>query len=673
MNLTISKRTGLIVAGSLIITLTFMLIFLLNNVESSQKTKIKKNVSETAQTISQSIKFCMEQGINDIQPFIERSKKIENVRELRIIPTNKIHSGSENLMDSEEKNVVATRGSKFYEEVFNKEEICRDIQPILAEKSCITCHDVNENDPLATISLRYSVKEDYAALANQRIVAILITLGSIALSFLILMIFLKKQVIKDLILSVNNIERLATGDVNDFDAVSRKDELGILSRSIKKLQLAMKSQSEAADEIAKGNLAAEILLLSDNDRLGKAMLTVENSIASLINDVNSMSEAAKSGDLYRRVNEEKHFGDYRRIIKGCNETLDAFCTPIEASSKILLRIADGDFTARVEGDYKGDFATIKTSTNKVVESMTEALSHFTRVIEATSHSSEQIFSSIEEMAAGTQEQSIQTSEVASAVEEMTRTIVETTKNASIASENAKKAGTIADEGGKVVENTVEGIKRISEVVSKAADTVKQLGKSSDQISEIIQVIEDIADQTNLLALNAAIEAARAGEMGRGFAVVADEVRKLAERTTIATKEIAGMIKQIQHETKGAVESIEEGTKEVEKGKEMANKAGLSLKEIIKASNKVVDEVNQVDSASEEQSTTAEQISRSIETISGVSNENTSGIQMIAKSAQDLNSMTENLNQLIKRFTINIEESELETHYSIRQNGKLINS
>ncbi len=100
--------------------------------------------------------------------------------------------------------------------------------------------------------------------------------------------------------------------------------------------------------------------------------------------------------------------------------------------------------------------------------------------------------------------------------------------------------------------TIEGMNRIAQVVQESAKTIQELAKSSDQIGEIIGVIDDIADQTNLLALNAAIEAARAGEQGRGFAVVADEVRKLAERTTKATKEITDMIKGIQNDTKGAV-------------------------------------------------------------------------------------------------------------------------
>ena len=162
-----------------------------------------------------------------------------------------------------------------------------------------------------------------------------------------------------------------------------------------------------------------------------------------------------------------------------------------------------------------------------------------------------------------------------------------------------------------------GMNKIAEVVTEAASTVQELGNSSEKIGEIVQVIDDIADQTNLLALNAAIEAARAGEQGRGFAVVADEVRKLAERTTKATKEIASMIKQIQKETIGAVQSMEKGTVEVSKGKELVEKAGVSLNQIISSSQEVVDNVSQVAAASEEQSATSEQISKNIEAISSV--------------------------------------------------------
>ncbi len=660
MKLTISRRTGLIVAGTLLITLTIMLIFLLGDVENSQKAKIRKNVNETSEAISQSIKFCMEQGINDVSEYISRAEKIENVSELRIIPTDKIIPGSERSMDPQEKNVLATGKSKFYEEDFKNEKVCRSIKPILAEKVCLKCHDTKEKDPLAVISLRYSIKADYASIARQRLGAILTTLGAIILSFLILMVFLKKYFIKDLLLSVNDIKKLATGDTGDVVELSRKDELGTLSGSIKKLQTAMKGQSEVAVEIAKGNLSADVLLLSQNDTLGKAMLKMENSISSLINDIYGMAEAAKNGDLYKRVDEGKHSGDYGKIVKGFNETLDAFCFPIEANSKVLAEMAGGDFTARLEGEYNGDFNTIKESTNKVAESMSAAILHFSRAIETTADSSVQISDSIEEMAAGSDEQASQTSEVAAAIEEMTRTIFETTKNAGRAADNAKIAGEIAYEGGKVVQDTVERMEAISQVVASAAQTVQQLGRNSGQIGEIIQVIEDIADQTNLLALNAAIEAARAGETGRGFAVVADEVRKLAERTTKATKEIAGMIKNVQQDTDKAVLSIEQGTKEVEKGREMANKAGESLKEIIEASNRVLDEVTQVAGASEEQSASAEQISKNIDEINNISKESSAGIKKIAVSADKLNDLMNNLRSLINNFKISVEE-EKTTH------------
>ena len=193
--------------------------------------------------------------------------------------------------------------------------------------------------------------------------------------------------------------------------------------------------------------------------------------------------------------------------------------------------------------------------------------------------------------------------------------------------------------------------RISDVVKKSSETVEELGKSSNEIGEIIQVIDDIADQTNLLALNAAIEAASAGEQGRGFAVVADEVRKLAERTSKATQEIAGMIKHIQKDTEGAVKSMQQGTKEVEKGRNLAEKAGDSLKEIIKGADRVTDIVTQVAAASEEQSRASEQITQNIELITNVTQQSATGVRQIAHAAEELNQLTGNLQSLISSFKV----------------------
>lgn len=316
----------------------------------------------------------------------------------------------------------------------------------------------------------------------------------------------------------------------------------------------------------------------------------------------------------------------------------------------MEKFAQGDLTVYAKAEKKGDdIAQLFDGFNRAITNIREMIMKVTQAVEATASASSEISSSAEQMAAGAQEQSAQASEVAAAVEEMTSTIVETTRNASTAARTAQNAGDTAKDGGTVVSDTVTGMNRIAEVVSKAAETVKALGKSSDQIGEIVQVINDIADQTNLLALNAAIEAARAGEQGRGFAVVADEVRKLAERTTKATKEIAAMIKQIQTDTGGAVRSIEEGNEQVVHGKEMAMKAGTSMNDIMRASSEVLDIINQVATASEQQSATAEEISKNIEGINTVTQESSAGVQQIAHAAEDLNQLTHNLQQLVSQF------------------------
>jgi methyl-accepting chemotaxis protein len=409
--------------------------------------------------------------------------------------------------------------------------------------------------------------------------------------------------------------------------------------------------------ISKGDIPP---IITDNyqgdfNELKNNLNTCIHAVQALIADTIMLSESAVEGRLSSRADATKHQGDFRKIIEGINGTLDSVIRPIEEGAKTLSKMAEGDLTARVEGSYHGDHRRIVESINAVAESLMKALHDVSEAVSATASASSQISSSTEEMAAGAQEQTSQTTEVAGAVEEMTKTILENSRNAGMAAETAKRARQSAEQGGQVVEESINGMKRIAEVVNKSAETVMELGKSSDQIGEIISVIDDIADQTNLLALNAAIEAARAGEQGRGFAVVADEVRKLAERTTKATKEIAGMIKKIQNDTAGAVSSMKEGTKEVKDGIDHANRAGASLREIVEVSQKVTDMVTQIAAASEEQSSASEEISRNVEAISKVSSETAIGTQQIARAAEDLNRLTENLQQLIARFTLKAKE------------------
>jgi methyl-accepting chemotaxis protein len=325
--------------------------------------------------------------------------------------------------------------------------------------------------------------------------------------------------------------------------------------------------------------------------------------------------------------------------------------PIKQLAQQAEVVAGGDLTVQVEAHTKDEVGLLADSFRKMVDNLRETIGQVGEASSAVASSSSEISSSTEQMAAGAQEQTSQAGEVASAVEEMTKTIVENSKNASNTADTAKKAKDAAEEGGKVVEETVVGMKRIADVVNRSAETVKALGKSSDQIGEIIGVIDDIADQTNLLALNAAIEAARAGEQGRGFAVVADEVRKLAERTTKATKEIAGMIKTIQADTTGAVSSMEEGTKEVGNGIKLADRAGASLNEIVGMIQNLTDMVAQIAAASEEQSSASEQISKNVEAISSVTNQSAAGTQQIARAAEDLNRLTENLQSLVGKFKL----------------------
>ncbi len=390
------------------------------------------------------------------------------------------------------------------------------------------------------------------------------------------------------------------------------------------------------------------------------------AVKLLIADVTMLSEAAVAGRLSIRADALNHTGDFKKIVEGVNGTLDAVIRPIEDGAQALRRMAEGDLTVRVAGNYQGDHRKIVESINTVAGSLEEAMRGVSEAVHATASASSQISSSTEEMAAGAHEQMSQANEVAASVEEMTRTIGETSRNARHTSETAEKAKETAEQGAHVVEESVAGMKRIADAVHTSAEIVKALGNSSTQIGEIIEVIDDIADQTNLLALNAAIEAARAGEQGRGFAVVADEVRQLAERTSKATNEIARMITTIQADTKEAVSSMTNATVRAKEGITLADQAGDSLKNIVTMIQGLTALMSDIASASAQQSSVSEQISKNVEAISSVTQQSATGTQQIARAAEDLNRLTERLQQEVARFTLSGKAPQIGS--DIRHNG-----
>ena len=328
-----------------------------------------------------------------------------------------------------------------------------------------------------------------------------------------------------------------------------------------------------------------------------------------------------------------------------------FNRPVAALIERIRDIAEGegDLTQRVAAEGKDELSQLGKWFNQFVQKIHDIIVEVGGSANEVASAATEIAASSEEMAQGMNEQTAQVGQVSSAAEEMSASVVEVAQKSTEAATNATSSGATAEEGGKIVNQTIAGMQAINEAVSAGAASVTELGKRSEQIGKIVEVINDIADQTNLLALNAAIEAARAGEHGRGFAVVADEVRKLADRTTKATEEIASSIQAIQDETKQAVDRMMAGTEQVTVGVERATEAGRSLDRIVLSAKQVADMIQSIAAASEEQSAASEQISRSIENISAVSRQATEGANQAASAATQLSRKAESLQSLVGRF------------------------
>jgi methyl-accepting chemotaxis protein len=327
--------------------------------------------------------------------------------------------------------------------------------------------------------------------------------------------------------------------------------------------------------------------------------------------------------------------------------------PIGETVEFLRGVAEGqgDLTKRLPEGGKDEMGELAHWFNAFMANLQGIVRTTQSSAGSVSSSSTELESTANHVIKSAGEMISQTGQVATAMTEMSQTILDVAKNAGDAASASGEVSKIADNGRGSVDKTVHGMHRISSTVISAAETIGQLGASSSEIGNIIRVIDDIADQTNLLALNAAIEAARAGEQGRGFAVVADEVRKLAERTGRATAEITEMIEKIQADTDKSVASMSAGRSEVEEGVKLVEEARRSLDMIVDASNNALSMVQRIAVASEELSTTAENVSENMETILNITQSSSSSMEQVKVASENLARLSSDLHAQIGAFRV----------------------
>lgn len=381
-------------------------------------------------------------------------------------------------------------------------------------------------------------------------------------------------------------------------------------------------------EMSVSGLTFHLAATAIRDTSGKFMgavvewqnLTAERMVEQ---QIDAVIDAAARGDFSRTLDTTNRQGFLRTVSEGLNRLLKTTEVAIEDLSRVFAALAQGDLSQRIERDYEGEFATLKTNANQTVDTLRETMQEILLGAGEISRASHEISSGNADLSARTEAQASSLEETASSMEQMTQVVKQSEQNATRANDNAQSSVSIARRGDETVRNTIAAMREIS--------------RASEKISNIIGVIDELSFQTNLLALNAAVEAARAGEAGRGFAVVAGEVRHLAQRSASAAKEIKDLIRDSEQK--------------VNEGSALVEASGSMLADIVKGIENVGVMMQGILTSAREQSTGIDHVSTAVTQMDSLTQQNAALVEEVSAASESMAEQAQRLNERVSFFRV----------------------
>lgn len=449
----------------------------------------------------------------------------------------------------------------------------------------------------------------------------------------------------DLMRGSTNLPRLrddtARGLLSAID-----EQLAMLARSIRQV-------GELSDSFAQAKTAA--------DAIAAEQLEIDQAAERIASAVENLADSRyiglRSMVVFALISTLLLFLVLLRQRRLTQAQLAESAAVTERNQKAILRLldeladlADGDLTvsATVTEDFTG---AIADSINFTVDQLRVLVSNINDTAVKVSGAAQDSQATALQLAKASEHQAHEIAGASAAINEMAVTIDQVSLNAEESARVADRSVELADTGANVVRNTIEGMDTIREQIQDTAKRIKRLGESSQEIGDIISLINDIADQTNILALNAAIQASMAGDAGRGFAVVADEVQRLAERSSAATRQIEALVKTIQSDTSEAVISMEKTTADVVRGAGLANDAGVALAEIEEVSGDLAELIQNISNAARQQASSANHVSNTMNVIQDITSQTAQGTMATARSIGNLSDLANELRNSVAGFTL----------------------